>query len=190
MNWILDNLQLVIIVASAFAWWLTQRRHSSRDDQQPPTSPEEPPFDADERTRRIQDEIRRRIAERQGQATGRPTEPPPLVLSPAPTVQRPVATPPPLRRTEPDWTQADSAMLERQRRLEDEMRALEAQRRAARSSAQLATGLPSRVTAHSAEPSRFGGDRELLRLLRDRRSLRQAILLREVLGPPVALRGR
>jgi hypothetical protein len=43
--------------------------------------------------------------------------------------------------------------------------------------------------AHRAVPARMSAHDSLLRQLTSRRALRQAILLREIIGPPEALRG-
>jgi hypothetical protein len=51
---------------------------------------------------------------------------------------------------------------------------------------------PQRVApqrAHRAAPARMSSHDSLLRQLTSRRALRQAILLREIIGPPKALRG-
>jgi hypothetical protein len=129
MNWILDNLQLVLIVASAFAWWLTQRK-KEREDQDPGAPPplEDPAagYDEAERTRRIQEEIRRKIAERHQPGPREPVEAPPLPRRRS--EERPVTPPvlvPPLRREAPDWSEQDTATLERQRRFEEQIRTLE-----------------------------------------------------------------
>lgn len=198
MQWIQEHLQLILIVASAFAWWLTQRKQRSAEDESPPHPlPDEPvaPFDEAERTRRIQEEIRRKIAQRHA-PSGAPEapaerpmpQPPPLIPREA---ARPV--PPPLvltpKRETAEWTEADQNLLERQRRLQEQLRSLEEQRRAAR--AQASTFPPA--TASTASGRAVAGAHRGLPVdwraaLRDRASLRQAVVLREVLSPPVALR--
>lgn len=147
--------------------------------------------EADERVRKIQEEIRRKIAERRGQVVPPPMpapereqpgrmEPPPEVY-PAPEPVREVVT-----------AYDDSAALERQRRLAEQMEELEARRREARMAAQAAAmGAGSRADnafAPSNEPSRTAGFRSLNAELRDPRALRRAMVFREVLGAPVALR--
>lgn len=189
MNWILENLQLVVIVASAFAWWLSQRKKSAEEDAGPLERPEQPPADLDEQTRRIQDEIRRKIAERRGARPG-PLEPPPVPVERRFRPDRPAEPRPAPRREVPEWTSADAATLERQRHLEEQMRVLEGQRRAVRAKAQEAFAYPASPIL-PAGPSRLPRARvesEWLQLLRDRRSFRQAVVLREILGPPAALK--
>ncbi|HEX2100113.1 MAG TPA: hypothetical protein VHF69_05600 [Candidatus Synoicihabitans sp.] len=177
MNWILDNLQLVIILASGFAWWLSQRKKPKDEEAGEQALP--PVVDSTdelERTRRIQEEIRRKIAERSGGTR-------PVLPQPASTqVRRHEPPPVPVAPTTPEWSAGDAATLERQRRLEEQMRSLAARRpmkadeeRAFRTAA-----------LEASRPPR--GNRELLTALRNRATLQRAIVLREVLGPPVGLR--
>lgn len=195
MNWILDHLQLIVIVASAFAWWLTQRRKDSQDEGPPPSAGRRPEadFDDTERTRRIQEEIRRKIAERRG-AGGAPAQPPPVPVRIP--VERPVEAPslPPRRRMEPEWSEADAAAMDRQRRLQEQMRAAQERRKAAQAQVQDAFAYPASAPPPRHErpvPGATGrrrGSAWLQDSLRDPASIRRAIVLREVLGPPVGLR--
>jgi hypothetical protein len=132
-----------------------------------------------ERTRRVQEEIRRKIAERRG------TVAPPASAARETTREPPVVygEPPP----EPVWTVSNAAVLERQQQLADQMRALELarvaeQRRAVNVAATLKTAAESETGMLAA--SRDG----LLADLRDPASLRRAFVLREILGAPVGLR--
>lgn len=203
MEWIFDHLQIVIAVAAAIAYWLNQRRQAQMGEGEEDGRTESPlrDFNADpeeaERTRRIQEEIRRKIAERAGggpiQVPPPATEPPPLFRTET-SAPRPVASPLPQREfgrqvestpmTQPPPFQATAAaILERQRQLEEQMRQLEVDRKAARRkaaavAAQAATVVPTATTER-------GG---LLADLRGADNLRRAIVLREVLGPPVGLR--
>lgn len=201
MDWIFDHLQLIIAVAAAIAYWLNQRRQAQADDgEESATGPMRRDFNADpeeaERTRRIQEEIRRKIAERAG---GGPIQVPPPAPEPPPlfrtetSAPRPVAAPLPQREftrqaepapvAQPSPFQASAAaILERQRQLEEQMRELEVARKAAQRKA-TAVALQSGVQPAAVE--RDGG---LLADLRGARNLRRAIVLREVLGPPVGLR--
>lgn len=193
MNWILDHLQIVIAAAAAIAYWLNQgRKGTSENDpgREEPQSDFGPPghSDPDEaiRTRRIQEEIRRKIAER---ASGGPIHVPPPAPEPPPlfrennTAPRPVASPLPqweLRREPVPPPAATARILERQREMAEQMRALEESRRTAQRSA--AAVAP--VAVPPVSPARG----ELLSELRGAKNLRRAMVLREVLGPPVALR--
>ena len=174
MDWIFDNLGLVITVATVIAVWLNNRRRENQGDSADydqdgvpdnrfPPQPDTRPFaggeaemEQAERVRRIQEEIRRKIAERRGQASPpampmpasrtESYEAPPPMPAPSGVPQRtgfpqaptpPSMPPPPLPTARevvfvPDETQA---ALERQRRLAEEMEALEERRRQAQRSA-------------------------------------------------------
>ena len=76
-------------------------------------------------------------------------------------------------------------MLERQRGLADQFAALQARRaEATREAKAVWTPTPESAAVANAR----GSDVSLLRELRNARSLRKAIVLREVLGTPVGLR--
>jgi hypothetical protein len=164
-------------------------------------------YDADqaERVRRIQEEIRRKIAERRGQVATAPVEeaapaprfpsrpvfeeqPLPPVWNPLPA--RPPVLPPPLTPS----TYEDSEALERQRRLDEQMEELETRRREARRAAQALAesgGVP--LSAHDASAGSHGAavasnSRSIAAELRSPQALRRAMVMREILGPPVALR--
>lgn len=190
MDWILDHLQIIIAVAAAVAYWLNQRRQGQMGEGEEDDRTESPmrDFNADpeeaERTRRIQDEIRRKIAERAG---GGPVSVPPPAVEPPPLfrtetvvpqreVSRP-AEPPPFQATA-------AAILERQRQLEEQMRELAAARKAAQRKA-AAVAAQASASAPAASAHRGGS---LLADLHGAHNLRRAIVLREVLGPPVGLR--
>jgi hypothetical protein len=141
-----------------------------------------------ERTRRIQEEIRRKIAERRGLTTGTPQpvgprmEPPQLFSEEpaAPLVEAP-------ERADSAVQAAANAVLVRQQHLADQMRALETarttvQRRAVQVSADVKTASLTRTALLTEERA------ILLEDVRDPMSLRRAFVLREVLGTPVGLR--
>ncbi len=203
MEWILDHLQIVIAVAAAIAYWLNQRRQAqSVDDEEDRMESPHRDFNSDPeeeaRTRRIQEEIRRKIAERAG---GGPIYVPPPAPEPPPlfrtetSAPRPVAEPLPqrefTRQVEPSpmaqppaYQVSTAAILERQLQLEEQMRELETARKAAqRRAASVAAN--TAVFAPAAASERNVG---LLADLHGGRNLRRAIVLREILGPPVGLR--
>lgn len=68
MHWILEHLQIVVMLAAAFAYWLKQtnaKANAERNESEPPPLMNSSATNEDgERTRRIQEEIRRKIAER------------------------------------------------------------------------------------------------------------------------------
>jgi hypothetical protein len=197
MEWILDHLQIVIAVAAAIAYWLNQRRQAQLgDDEEDRTESPQRDFNSDPeeeaRTRRIQEEIRRKIAER---ARGGPITVPPPAPEPPPLFRtetsspRPVAAPLPQREftrqaAPPPFQASAAAILERQRELEEQMRELEATRKAAQRRAALVAANTAVFAPVAASERNVG----LLADLHGGRNLRRAIVLREILGPPVGLR--
>ena len=64
MNWVQEHLQILIAAAAAIAYFLNSRR-SARDENDETKRPvEQASAEHAERTRRVQEEIRRKIAER------------------------------------------------------------------------------------------------------------------------------
>ncbi len=219
LDWILENLGLVIVLTITALSFLRGMFRAGQSDETGPVAPrsrmegEEDP-EAAERTRRIQEEIRRKIAERHGRTvvaeerrepeTAR-AEPPPLL----PPTRVPPVDPfggsmrKILRKIEEAAEQrresvpesfepAESAVLRRQRELEEQLRAAEAQRAEARRRAQEITareiGAPGVQKAAWASASVRTGGAGVREELKDPRALRRAFVLREVLGPPVGLR--
>ena len=204
MNWILEHLQLVLAIAGAFAFWLKQRSEAKSPGKetarpvQPATMEE---ADDAERARKIREEIMRKIAERRGevakpQPAARQEEPktfkfPPLVRPHAPVdtfggPSRPVILrPEPAKAAPPVLVakgESHEAVLARQERLAGQMRELEEKRaltlRRATVEAEVkreADGVWHRAASNVREE------------LRDPRALRHAMILREILGKPVAL---
>jgi len=168
---------LLVVVWVVIAILRNVQRLSRRVDPSTPTPRAPDGYDPEvaERTRRIQEEIRRKIAERRGTTVATQAEP--MTEPPAVFEEPPV---------EPAFTATTAAVLERQQKLADQMRALELarateQRRAA------AVSAVNRVETNRAAAAVAIRD-GLLADLRDPQSLRQAFLLREVLGTPVGLR--
>lgn len=213
MDWIWDNLQLILIVAGSIAVWINSKRREQSgepadydqdglpDNRKPfrpdarsltPTSPREGQDpEQDDRVRRIQDEIRRKIAERRGQAAP-PTMPAPAFEREQPVFREDTFAPPPPVPSEREVVTAydEEAALERQRQMADQMAELELRRRETRRAAQAlaGTGAPavtSRLAAAGLAPTSVRG---LVMELRDPQALRRAMVLREILNAPVALR--
>ena len=193
MDWALEHLRLIILIGGAIAYWMNQRRKAKEEAElakslsAPQPQAQVQVNDDAERTRRIQEEIRRKILERAGGSVQPRTTPVP-------------ATPPPLRveREKPQPVMdvykessreeaavaADMAMLERQQMLAAKLRELQAQRRE--------HDRPSEVfaekTALAMSASGTAVRGSVLADLRNPTSVRRAIILREVLGTPVGLR--
>lgn len=208
MDWILDHIQIIIAVAGAIAYWLNARSKQKAGeaadydgDGEPDTlaggggramRQGEREMEQAEATRRIQEEIRRKIAERAANAGGGsgggravpplPTPPPMPVRRRESEVAREV------RREETEREAAE--VLERQRALMDQLAALKA-RKAAEG---VETKAIWNVDTSAATPVRaraqagVSEDVSLLAELRNARSLKKAIVLREVLGTPAGLR--
>src|SRR5208283_5449371 len=133
MEWILDHLQILILVAIAVAGIL-QRFKKTAEGEEPRRSMPGAPGD-EERTRRIQEEIRRRIMERRGlvpvarQTDDDAEEPRPFPAAP-PMIEeiRPVRVEPP-----PDVASLAEARiaaeLKRQQEMVVRVRELEAAKR-------------------------------------------------------------
>ena len=218
MDWILDNLQLILAIAGAIAYWLNARKKEQSGepadydgDGEPDTQPQDarslreqdPTLLHDENTRRIQEEIRRKIAERQSGGpvgAGRPTVQPAAIPSPVAREVASAPNPPPVpvgpavaRRREIEGSPyameetrraaeaREAAVLASQRELAEQLAALK-QRRAVRE------GQETALATAVAGQGRTGDETSLLSDLRNARSLRKAIVLREVLGNPVGLR--
>jgi hypothetical protein len=188
MDWVFDHLQIIIAAAGAIAWWLNQRRKGGMEgDEEPPV--QETTFDDPElaeRTRKIREEIQRKIAERaRGYANEQPTIPrdepaePPLVREVVVTQ----APPMPRRGLTALEAQRQAEILEEQASLAERLQEAEQMKLAAQ----------KRARYEAATTDHSGAARSLSRStvlddLRDPAALRRAFILREVLGPPVALR--
>ena len=180
MHGFLEFLPLVFVVFVAISIVRNVLRVLGKVAQ-PPTPQSPGSFDTElsERTRRIQEEIRRKIAERRGEVA--PPEPQPV----GPHMEPPMMTADvPAERV---FTATDAAVLERQQQIANQIRALETarmseRRRATQVTADLQTESESERGMLTA--SRGG----LLADLREPASLRRAFVLREVLGPPLGLR--
>jgi hypothetical protein len=222
LEWIFENLGLVIVLAITALSFLRGMFRAGQTEQKGPVAPrsrmegEEDP-EAAERTRRIQEEIRRKIAERQGRAV--PVEEERVPVGSEPTWSEPPPLLPPkrvppvdpfggsmrkiLRKLEEAAEQrretvrdeiepVESAALRRQRELEEQLRAVEAQRaETKRRAREIAAGeigaAAAPKTAWASASVRTAGA-GVREELKDPRALRRAFVLREVLGPPVGLR--
>lgn len=216
MKWLLENLGfaivMVIAVVSFIRSALRALKNPDENAGQRRLRPEEDP-EAAERTRRIQEEIRRKIAERRGVSSPAADRSPTFservetVRERIPPLVRPQPTPSldpfggPMRKIlrefererEPtpaavlfDQGQNAEDALARQRALDEQLRALEAARATEqRRAAELAA---TRAERRSSQPAGAARGRELHDLLRNKSELRRAFLLREILDRPVGLR--
>jgi len=188
MDWVLDNIRLIVIVGGAIAYWLNQRRKAKEEQEIKEVLatplPKTQENDDVERTRRIQEEIRKKILERAGGMQRAQPTPPSLKQTPPP---KPVVQPKADVYSESAaeaLVMADQAMLERQQQLAAKLRDLQQQRRehdhpAEAFAAKTALAMSASGTSVLGSP---------LADLRNPALVRRAIILREVLGTPVGLR--
>lgn len=218
ISWLLSHVGVIVFLVVAVSAVRNMIRVARRGQEGGAAAPrralsEDDDPEAAERTRRVQEEIRRKIAERRASAAEAEAaatremvsgQPRPLSERLPPLV-RPTRVPPldpfggPMRkivrkmeeaaetasaRLEPDEEAETKAALERQRKLADELRALEAARKMEE---QRAAAIAAMQRAE--EPGlAISGRRDLREQLRDPQELRRAVVLREILGAPVGLR--
>jgi hypothetical protein len=194
MDWILNHLFIVVFVAIGVANMLAKAKRAGA--QQRTSQPASRSLDADtaERTRRVQEEIRRKIAERAGRL---PMTPP--VMSPSPSAGSPPQNifqelarqmAETKRIAELQQRAQAAAEAEAQQRAEDERKSREEAEARHLAEVQRTLQRQSQTVAMAAVYS--GTDTNardrLLADLREPDSLRRAWLLREILGEPVGLR--
>lgn len=204
MDWILQHFQIVVAIVVIVFWVLKSIAGGKKADEEHSGPMAAPPPVADpgeeDRTRQIQEEIRRRILARQRGETTPPPLPPPrpvIVQREEPELADPdypgegpnVPMPTAAAHRQSDTAQA--AILEQQRLLAEQLHALRAARAAGTSVPPVpAVKLPAHAAAAIAG-HQLDCRRELRRDLHHSSSVRRAILLKEILGEPLALqRGR
>ena len=208
MDWVQDHLQVIIAIAGAIAYWLTQRKKEQAGeptdydgDGQPDNLPKEAQFEDPElaeRTRRIREEIQRKIEERRRGGAGydRPSDPgapPPLAQEEPPPVVIQQELPPPLIRevvVRPSAAAADAAAARRMAELREQQETLAQQlKQAEEMKAAAMRRREFEATVSAEKTAQLQKRASLVEELRNPESARRAIILREILGPPVALRG-
>jgi hypothetical protein len=210
VSWLFEHAGLLVFVVVAISfvqkvrafWKRAQSETEEHSRDRRPIASHDP--DEVRRVEEIQDEIRRKIAERRGgaalsgDATAESRSAPPPVPRRAPPgdpfagptrrifeelerrLQPPAPEPPDLRK-------AQAAEVARQEQLAEQMRALESARFAAEQRAR-ETSAALRREAQSQEKRLTAARNTLLADLKDPAGLRRAMILREVLGTPVGLR--
>jgi hypothetical protein len=165
MDWIFDNFQILAIVGIALASWLKRRadaKAAEREEREARRELEEP-----------QDVFGPEQEWREPQQWSPPPMPPPLVV-----------TPPPL----PAAAQEAEEELKHQMQLQERMRLLrESKAVTTGGAASTRTRTATRQTGYS-EPVASAAPAGLRGVLRKRSEIRRAVILREVLGPPLGLR--
>jgi hypothetical protein len=182
MDWIFDHFQIVLLIALALGTWVKRRMDMKRTEQ-------------DERQAREEmaggdDVFGPDSGWPQPQRQAEPAAPPPIVR-PSPPPLRPPTVPTAM----PVELYDTAAQLRRQQDLQERLRQIRASKTPATGGATKATttggaaATRTRVsaaqhhvsTAQHAKPGLPGS-------LRSRKEIRHAILMREILGPPVGLR--
>ncbi len=170
-------------MAGALAYWLNERRKAANEEPPPPhvsKTFEDP--ELAERTRKIREEIQRKIEQRS--RGGGYVEPR------APVAQPETPTPPPvIREVVPARSSArfdvqrHAEILEQQAAMMERLREAEVMK----AGAEKRTEFEKETADHN--PELLAKVRaNVLQDLRDPAALRQAFILREIIGPPVALR--
>lgn len=163
MDWIFDNIQVFLVIAIAVGSlvkkFLEARAEEREARRRMDESPEEV-FGPDEEWQ-VPVPVPRQL-------------PPPLDRP----VARPVAMPPPLRQPEPDGAE----VLRRQREMEERLRQARQEKEARKKDKEAAARAAAAGSRKAAVPV------GLRATLHQRGALRRAFLVREVLGPPQALR--
>jgi hypothetical protein len=170
MDWIFDNFSILAIVGIAMASWLKARADAKEAERQ-------------------EREAREEMGETDEEIFGpdepwREVQPPPMQSQPPPLVVMP-RTPPPLPNFE---SQAESE-LKRQMQLQEKLKDLRESRSVTTGGA-LATKTRNNAKnlATPTSTERISPPTKLRGVLRQRSEIRRAVILREVLGPPVGLR--
>lgn len=185
MKWVLDNLWTLIIIAGVIAQ-LLQAIRGKKDGAAPGGPAEAAEYEFEdpalaERTRRIRAEIQRRIAERAEAGPVAPVAEPPAVEQEMPELLPPQRLPEASAYAPaPDHRQAE--ILEQQAALAEQW----AQIQTMKTGATRREAFEARVEAAAHPPS--AARQAVMADLGDPTALRRAFILREVLGPPVALR--
>jgi type IV secretory pathway VirB10-like protein len=201
MDWIFDHVWVLVAIATVIGRLFMKFRggNASQGDQPAPRKEfvfEDP--ELAERTRKIREEIQRRIAERRGQHLQPPVLPP--QPRPAPLAEAPAPAAPPITLREvirevmqprPEPVPSSRQMTTAGMAVENERQVdlLKKLKEAEQMKAAAVRRAASEATTISREPAALPQVRAaVLEDLRAPQALRRAFVLREVLGPPVALR--
>lgn len=192
MDWLFDNLGKLAPLVIFLLYMISSVKKGGKEEEAP--DPE-----AAERARKIQEEIRRKILERQrggAEPSGRPPQPveEEILFYDEEPEQREVTASP---RLEPVATREQSVpvpsvmvdpYVEKRREIEAQLAAAKQKRKEALQKAKsLRKGKPGKSRSLQPIASREIGQR-LRENLGDKKSLKTAILLKEVLDSPVSMR--
>lgn len=198
MDWLLEHFGKLLPIVLMVIYFLLNKGKKKEEEGD---GAETGDAGQDDRVRRIQDEIRRRILERQQGESPQPTAPPPVLVEERPLHGSQTGgfheeQPKSVATVRPDWAQQEEAsrlVLEQQAKLVD--RLAQARRMAVTRDADAKVWETEaiRPSTMGRAARRQGGvisplRRSLLKDLAAPDGLRRAILLREVLGEPVGMR--
>ncbi|MGD1032221.1 MAG: hypothetical protein ABSA05_13890 [Opitutaceae bacterium] len=198
VTWLLGNREIMALLFVAFAWLAQRLGLAKNKGAATGAGREEAPAadDEAERTRRVQEEVRRKISERRAGAAPVPPasrsagEPAPPIVAP-----RPVAYPAGGRWDEifrPRMAEIPvppEAPPDRQSDIEKRMIQLESASLAASAEAGGTSGHnPAPLSSQTGTAAPLNPAYAWLSQLREPQGARRAIVFREVLGPPVGLR--
>ncbi len=188
-NWIEYLLPIIFFVL----YGISKLFGKGEDDKS--GAPATPP-DESERQRKIQDEIRRRIAERQQETVE--DEPSPTLTPPMPTFDRPTATQrspfsipiPPEPRVTPMREPEPPAAIDLQKQLTAQMERLREANRESERVQQPMTRKAQRddYSLRKKRGSKSTFRREITSMLEDSKSARKAFLYSEIFGTPMGQR--
>jgi len=173
-----DLIIPLLIIGSVIVQWLGSSKKGGEEQGAPPDLPTDTPTES---------------SEQQGdpswddlmEALGRPSAPPEVPpAAPQPSVQQtPEPTPPPVIPVHQEPEQPYVNLLDQQReKLKEKQRQLAAVKK------QTQTKLNKSTRSSAPTVSKPVGALDLRNMLDNRRSLRQAIVVNEILQPPVSLR--
>ncbi len=197
IQWLLDNPVMAVIIGGVLLQLfqaITKKKGADEAEPREPEQTKEFEFEDPElaeRTRKIREEIQRKIAQRQrgGAEPEMAPAPEPSAMdtdAPPPLIREVVVSapqPPPVRSGSRLDTQRQAEILEQQAAWQEKL--IEANRM--KESASKRTEFEEATADHS-EAKRVATRLTVIGELRSPEALRRAFILREVLGPPVALR--
>ena len=164
MDWIFNHLQFVVLVVFAFASWYKHRMDTKAEEKE--------------------------MAERQRRQAEEAEDDDPPFDDWKPEFQLPVPPPippPPVPLLVPSKKDESAAILQRQAELQERLR-LAKENKAKTSGGAAATRLRVAAAQTGAAMPETAARSRLRDSLRQRKTLRRAIVTREILGPPMALR--
>jgi len=168
MDWIFDHFQIVVVIALAVASWLKHRMDAKMAEQEEPQPRQEMPdqedvFGPDEEWRIPQEQTM-------------PAVPPPLVQ----------VSPPPMPMAQYEAEREATAALKHQADLQERLRQIR-ETKATTTGGASATRARVAATQSHAKPAAAAKAR-IRTALRRPTEIRRAIVMREILGPPLGLR--